>query len=591
MAPLKPEDRILALRQDLAERRKEILMLAPETVLERILESPQPAPLVHTFPEEDLHLLIREIGPDDALPLIALASQKQLEYMLDQELWQRDSFDLAATARWLDRLLRAEGFSPRLVRWLAEEKTDLVELFLCRSIEVQMREHDQDPSVFGPGFFTYDDVFFIRILAPPPNTDRDAAAFSEMSAQETVKRLLDHLVEYDYPRFQAILLEAAHLLPAETEEEAYRLRTGRLAEKGFLPYEEAIGLYQPMSDPSLAHKALRHKIMAPEHPDHFSLVPTVVLSEGSLFTRALASIDSSAQRLALQEEFAALCNRIIIADRQTIHRREDLAAVVAKATGYLNIGLQKCQSDGASRTKAVATAARELRRCHLEGLFRRGYNEALKLKQAAEKWIRESWFAARGLPLTFWGETWLGVIGGLLVKRPRFLDNYRSGTLYRDFADRQDIEWTCRQFDQVQAFDHLLKRLDFSFAKPASDRFLTYQSLLLTVWARHCLGLAEEVRPISTAAFRPLFQSLFEHAAAPSPDGRRRIPAALRESFLQWLADRADASAVDLAASIGPSLESLFVELEEHYGGIRPADIDPRYFPHFLLKLPALQPK
>ena len=587
MKSANPDDKMLTRRQALATERQRCLNLPPEEALEQILAYPQPVALVHAFPEEDLHLLIREIGPDDALPLLALASHKQLEYLLDQEIWQRDRIDLTATTQWLERLLRAESSPQRMTNWLAEEKTDLVELFLFRSIEVRMREHDQDPSVFGPDFFSYDNVFYIRILAPPTPSGKETEA-NVLPPQETVKHLLDHLVESDYVRFQAILIEAVHMLPAETEEEQYRLRTARLAEKGFLPFEEAVGLYQSWREDVFRRRALRQMPITPEHPDLYALVPSTVLPAGNLFTRALETLAPPEQRQALQEEFAALCNRIIVADRQKIDGRSQLAAVVAKASGFLHIGLQKLQPEGTpSSAPNVPAAARSLCRYQLEGLFRLGYGEAVALKQTAETWVHQSWFAGRGLPLTFWGETWLGVIGGLLIKRPLFFDNYKSGTLYRDFADMEEIAWSRRQLDQIQQIDRLLDRLNPALATEPAHGLLTYKNLLLTLWARHRLGLPENGHPMSLDDFRSFFKTLFPQGED-RPDGEgRRIADALRTDFLTWLADRSRQPAEALSGAVGSTLEALFGELEEHYGRV-PADrLDPRYIPHFLIERPA----
>jgi len=586
MTPEKSGDRMLARRRELAAVRESCLRLPPEEALEQILAYPQPAAVVHAFPEEDLHLLIREIGPDDALPLMALASRKQLEYLLDQELWQRDRLDLEATTQWLERLLRDDASPQRMINWLAEEKIDLVELVLFRSIDVRMREHDQDPSDFGTDFFSYDNVFFIRILSPPTDPDQETQA-DPSPTQKTIKRLLDHLVESDYVRFQAILLEAVHVLPAETEEEQYRLRTARLAEKGFLPFEEAVGIYQPATRDALLHRALRQKPLTPEHPDLYALVPVSVLAAGSLFTRALEALESPGQRQALQEEFAALCNRIIVADRQKIDGRDDLAAVVAKASGYLHLGLQTLQPEDAAAVADVQAAARDLGRYRLEGLFRIGYREAVALKQTAEAWVHQSWFAGRGLPLTFWGEIWLGVVGGLLIKRPLFFDNHATGTLYREFADREEIEWSRRQLEQIKDMDRLLNRLDPALpTDPAQAQgVLTYKNLLLTLWARHWLGLPEEVQPIALADFRPFFKHLFRQAGGRESGGEgRRIEDALRADFLIWLAGRTRQSVEGLTQTVGTTLGALFAELEEHYGRVRDGRLDPRFVPHFLLE-------
>ena len=50
---LKHSDRI----RQLAEKRKHILSIPAEQAMAAILDHPQPAALVHSFPEEDLHFL------------------------------------------------------------------------------------------------------------------------------------------------------------------------------------------------------------------------------------------------------------------------------------------------------------------------------------------------------------------------------------------------------------------------------------------------------------------------------------------------------------------------------------------------------
>ena len=592
MTTIDHDRKMLERRQDLTARRTEILRLTPEDALKHILAHSQPAALVHTFAEEDLHILMHELRPDDALPLLPLASHRQLEYVLDQELWQRDRFDLAAARQWLERLLEADEPSQRLVRWLAEAKADLVELVLCRSIEVRMREHDQDPTVFGPDFFTYDSVFYIRIVTPPHAPDREPPSVSGTSPRDSVRRLLDQLAETDYLRFQAILLEAIHLLPAETEEEAYRLRNVRLAEKGFLPFEEAVGLYQPLNEQIFRGRARRKAPMEPDHPDHFPMVPAAVLPGGSLFARALASIASSVQRQTLQEEFASLCNRIIVADRKTIRRRDDLTDVVAKASGYISIGLEREQTAGLAAQRQLASAVQALCDYNLEALFRLGYHQAVQLKREIETWVPNSWFAGCGLPLTFWGEQWLGIMGGLLIKRPLFFDQDQKGTHYREFASAADVEGTRRQLRQIQTLDRLLGAMNLDRRTMPTGRFITFYNLLLTLWARHRLGLAEEVRPLTTEAFRPFFTALFaDETRAEAPDRRRRIAANLKNAFLHWLAERSQESAERIARALGTALDGLFEELEDHYGRVPPDHLDPRYIPHFMLEPSTSHPR
>ena len=75
MTAEKIDHKALELRKQLQEKRQQILALAPREALDRILQDPQQLPLVHSFPEQDLYFLIHDIGPEDALPLLALASE------------------------------------------------------------------------------------------------------------------------------------------------------------------------------------------------------------------------------------------------------------------------------------------------------------------------------------------------------------------------------------------------------------------------------------------------------------------------------------------------------------------------------------
>ena len=139
--------------------------------METILDYPQSAALVHSFSEEDFYFLIHDIGLEDAYPLLALASDRQWEYIVDLETWQKDRIELISITRWLDLLFRINP--NRFVRWALDNKTELLEFYLHKNIEVRIRENDQDPSDFGDDFFTYDDTFYIRFLDDPFNFSAD----------------------------------------------------------------------------------------------------------------------------------------------------------------------------------------------------------------------------------------------------------------------------------------------------------------------------------------------------------------------------------------------------------------------------------
>lgn len=247
-----PDKQSLDRSRELQKRRSEILALPPEQTLGRILSEPQPAALVHSFPESDFYLLVHDIGPEDALPLLALASDKQWNHIVDLESWAKDRIEVNGVTRWLALLMEADP--KRFMRWFLQDRLDFVEFYLFHNIEVRAREHDQDPSDFGDGFFTLDQVYYVRFLKMPPAFEGSAVGGEEREA--FLAKFLQRLAGHDHLLYQRVLVESTHVIPAETEEEEFRWRNVRLAEKGFVPFDEAIGIYQPVT-PGSWHRRRR----------------------------------------------------------------------------------------------------------------------------------------------------------------------------------------------------------------------------------------------------------------------------------------------------------------------------------------------
>ena len=228
--------------RQLQEKRREIMALPSEEALDRILDDPQPVALVHSLPTTDFYLLVHDIGPDDSLPLLELASDRQWDHIMDLESWQHERLDIDAASRWMDLLLTADP--NRFVRWSLDKRLDFIELYLWRNLEVRIREHDQDPSDFGPDFFSLDNHYYVRIIDLP--VPRDETVFNEEHRQGFINKFLQRLADYHHLAYQSLLLETAHIIPAETEETALHWRNVRLAEKGFLPFDESVGIYQAL---------------------------------------------------------------------------------------------------------------------------------------------------------------------------------------------------------------------------------------------------------------------------------------------------------------------------------------------------------
>lgn len=541
---------------------KDLLSVPGKQALELILESPRPVTLVQSLAEEDLFWLVQEIGPEDALPILSLASNDQWQYLLDVELWTKDHLEIDSVNRWLGLLLKADP--ERSLIWGLHEHTELIELHLFKHIEVRIKEEDESPSDFGEGYFSPDGLFYVRI--------------KDEKYDQTIREFLQHLAQHDLNKFHKVLVELAGLLPAEVEERLYRLRNLRLAEKGFLPFEEAVGIYQYLNPESLLEKEPQPRKVTGEEqrPQPVPVSTSLLVQDRGLFYVSLKQIEETNILERLQIELTALCNQIISADGLVVRDKESLAGVVRKACGYLSMGIEG--GAGGDPQKA----AHLLQEFPLHHIFRVGYGAALKLRWQTERWQKESWFVKQAFGLSFWEDDWGGILEGLGKKRPLFYTSLSEGGPYREFKSAEDITHCQRAVDQIMALDHLLSLLfaQHDLAVPVQAYHpVTYKNLILTCWARHHLGLSEETRPIVVEELKSFFRNLWAKRARP-----RLVDTRMRQAFLDWLQMRADKPIAEILGRVGKTFDLLFEELEKEYGSVSLKDLDPKYVKHFLVR-------
>lgn len=560
----------------LAADRKKILGLSPEKALEVIAEHPFPVTLIQSMAEEDLYFLVHHIGPDESMPILALASNDQWDYFIDIEGWDKDQINPHQMTRWLKRLLKADA--DRFTYWIIGEKKDETAFYLYRNIELHIREYEQDPSEISGDFFTEDQTYYIRPRAYPKEHEK-----LQEERDLFIKDLLNRLAVYDYALYRDFLLKTQSLIPAETEEELFRQRNVRLAEKGLLPFDEAIGVYQHLKPEELLNRERKSETFEGRNVDTypFAIDPEQPAKDADLFSQTLSRINDPAMLQKLQAEFAALCNQVITADQIRIREKEALSPIVRKVSGYLSIGLEKTASK--QQNDAPYAHANVIQKYLLSDIFRVGYGCALNLKWKTEKWQRTSWYHHQGLPLNFWGEVFMGVLGGLLIKKPLCFDNYKTGSLYREFSGLLDIETTEARLNTIIAFDDLLSIMDIEIGPPQSHGLLTYENLLLTLWANHYLntdGSAKAPQALTLEQFKRLDKELWRHGPRP-----RKISDTMREIFLGWLSDRSGLTPLDISERMATALEQLFKNIEAELGNVTQKDLDPRFISLFLIKI------
>ena len=319
----KKEIKLRSLHQD-------ILVCDGEKALEKILDAPSPATLVQSFPDQDLYYLMHKIGPYDFIPVLSMASSEQWEYILDVELWDGDRVDVDTMTRVLDLLFQADP--QRILRWGIKEKPALFEYYLSKHVTVKVREHDDPPPSDFDDYITIDDKFYFRFPEKPKLADDQVPVPGNFQpAWELIEQMLKMVAGMDLSVFHGILLETDSLLPAEVEEEEFRLKSLRLAEKGFMPTHEAIGIYQPTGIENLRPRPKKRPDSGGADPD-IPMPPqffSVSTDADDLFLSALSYLDSDLL-IELESEMAALINKVISADKIKIKSRQDIEKATLK---------------------------------------------------------------------------------------------------------------------------------------------------------------------------------------------------------------------------------------------------------------------
>jgi len=496
--------------------------------------------------------------------------------MLDMEAWDGDQISPSGSINWIDHLLEADP--ERFTGSFLDDHLEDIELYIFKNMKVNIAGQYVDPDRFGSRWDTFDGKFYFQFVDPPDATGVESYIHNRESI---LTRFLDRLSEQDHNRYLEIMMEAATIMPSELEEQAYRLRNERLAEKGFVPPDEAIGIYQPLRPGDIEALTGTHEKtgVTVESPFSSTLPALQADRSGHIFDDAMALVGSEDIMLRIQEELAGLANRIVSADRLRIRERGQLDAVIEKATGYIGIGLEQLgPEDGPVDLRHAASL---LERYPLSILFRLGYGIALKLKTQARRWYAKSWPVARGLSDSFWEENYQGVLEGLLVDRPLFYCRHQNGGSHREFADLADIRIARRGLQDMVAIDTVLSRLSILPLSGVHDpeKPYTYKNVLLTLWARDHLGLDDVLSSIPVAAFRSLFNDLWLPSGKP-----RRAKPSMKVSFLVWVSRSIGLTFREAAKQLGGVTDHLFDDVREECGYASIDQLDPQSVQVFLLK-------
>ena len=103
---------------------------------------------------------------------------------------------------------------------------------------------------------------------------------------------------------------------------------------------------------------------------------------------------------------------------------------------------------------------------------------------------------------------------------------------------------------------------------------------MLTLWVRDFLALSSEPETVSVHEFARFYAALWDTGTKTSA----KISKKMRNSFLTFLSKATGLSQKEIKKNIEQTVETLFAEIEEEYGGVALEDIRPELFQLFLLE-------
>lgn len=373
----------------------------PKEKMALILGDPDGKKLARAMQPHELYWLFKENGGPDAMELLGLASPEQCVFILDMELWRGWSFSEDKAIEYLGYIM--QGSEEHFLELLPYLDFNLLSLFLGRELIVAggIGDINTDEERQTDWDHTFDDVFLIKFKNPEHAT--------------IIGSFLELVCRLDNPLYTSLMESVSGEIDIESEEECYHLKSGRLADLGFPPHDEALEIYSRINPATFTPGRNKELLQAVEA----TTLPEMFLTGKTFLERVILRADSELFRMELNY----LINTVMVADEAHLADMEQMRSTVERVYGYLNIALEYLSEGDEAKGVEIVTGE------HLKRLFQLGFSLVIGLKFRADK-LSEQPDYATGKALS-----------GLKTARPRFYRGLDSDGIdgYREFREMQDV--------------------------------------------------------------------------------------------------------------------------------------------------------
>ncbi len=404
-----------------------------------LFATPDPRAAIQALPGDEFYYLINEIGFPEGVEILVHGTSEQVQAALDFALWNRDRLEPEAVEEWLAAIVDAP--SEAVAAWAKGIDVELLALLLrqrARVYDLTLEEPPDEPE--GAFYNTPDSFFTLDLLG---NEDSRYVTY----------RLLDALYSQDYIYSRKILVGTRGELDVELEEQAYRWRSGRMADLGFTEYYEALEVYREIDPASVrvgGARAPRVRPLVDEGEGPSLRIPSALvdkLASGSPFARAISGVTSPEELANLNASLVALSNRVLAADRVTPGDDQEVAAVLERMAATLDLAVEFV-SHGRSDEAVLAVQTVPLSR-----LFQLGVSLIGKVRRLAVTLTRKTPFSHLAPDLNLFPATEAEVLAACLHPRamfPRVLDTPPAPG-ERPFGSLLDLRMATAALERIAA--------------------------------------------------------------------------------------------------------------------------------------------
>ncbi len=533
-----------------------------------IMTSDAPKEIVREMPPPELWITLKQTGEmeDDSIALMGMAGPEQIQHIADLEWWHKDALDPLAGIYWL--MLFCEAGPRTLMDWFRQADEELLVALFARFFTVYRAEPDQDgaePWRALKNLWTLDDAYFLH--------------FRDPRSAPTIERVLSIIREHEPEKYYGLLDLVDTQMPNEMEEAAQRFRGSRLQDYGFVEFEEAFRVYEPLSgtevEKLMSEVPAAREARAGRHMP-VSEYPLVLGETPRLMKKAIELIQDPEGIEDLALAVAGLVNKILVADGMDLSSLESLNNALVRALFFVEAGLERFSGGDPEKAALV------LRSLGVVYPFRAGYSRVVWAGRRAHRLNSRGWLKSTGPGLELMGED-EQVIRGLLFARPRFFGGTddKGAPVFREFMDEAEVKRAEAAVSRAEFMEFLFFRVFKAADKELEllkEQFqsvpLTWEAVFLTAAAQEFAGAGFRFSPLTPdqAGSALIAMTGKEMPRKVLPETRKRV-----QEMMHGLIKRFAGEEETLLSQADRFIEGAFHMLEQEIKQLDPANLEPAY--------------